>query len=395
LLAQLANYVILQSHPIPDNISYDRPIVSLIVNMINDLEDEGKDATGLPTKDMFSPKQTELITSGKFLESIPSDIADSGAINAQLQKDVAQISVLNIEALRKHYDDQLSKTWNGQTGWRLMFAAESIWAFLFFVFLFAVPNSPRWLCRVEKYDKARNVLQRIGGDRYAEIYLADIKTTLEGSHHIKEFAELVKPKMRKILIIGIMISIFSQWCGINVIFNYAHDIFKEAGYNVSGVLFNLLIVGITNFLFTLVAMATIDKLGRKKLIFMGAITLGLAYIALGTCFYRQSQGIHVLALVLLSIAFFASSIGPVTWVLLSEIFPNRIRGLATSIAVFAMWIANFVLALTFPSMFTYLGMARTFWIYAGVCIAGSLFIIFCVPETKGKTLEQIEREFVD
>lgn len=289
----------------------------------------------------------------------------------------------------------LLDTWNGQTGWRWMFAAEGIWAFLFFVFLFVVPNSPRWLCRVGRDAKARDVLEKIGGDQYAEIYLADIKDTLKGSHHIKEFAELLKPKMLKILIIGITISVFSQWCGINVIFNYAHDIFKAAGYNVSGVLFNLLIVGITNFLFTIVAMATIDKLGRKMLIFTGAITLGISFTALGVCFYTQSQGIHVLALVLLSIAFFASSIGPVTWVLLSEIFPNRIRGLATSIAVLAMWIANFILALTFPSLNTYLGPAKTFWIYAGICIAGSLFIIFCVPETKGKTLEQIEREFVD
>jgi len=289
----------------------------------------------------------------------------------------------------------LLETWNGRTGWRWMFAAEGVWAFLFFVCLFFVPNSPRWLCKVEKDAKARKVLQRIGGDQYADVYLADIKDTLVGSHHIKEFAELFKPKMFKILVIGMTISIFSQWCGINVIFNYAHDIFKAAGYDVSGVLFNLLIIGITNFLFTLVAMATIDKLGRKKLIFIGAITLGISYTALGFCFHIQSKGIHVLALVLLSIAFFASSIGPVTWVLLSEIFPNRIRGLATSIAVFAMWIANYVLAQTFPALFRHFGFANTFWLYAGVCAVGAVFILRCVPETKGKTLEQIEREFVD
>jgi len=395
LLAQLVNYAILQSHPIPDNISSDRPIIALIDQKVNDLKDEGKNTTRLPTKDLFSSKQMELIKSGKFLETISADIGDSAAINAQLQKDEAQVSALHIEALSKHYDDQLNKTWNGQTGWRWMFAAEGIWAFLFFVFLYFVPNSPRWLCRVEKDDKARKVLQKIGGDEYAGLYLADIKDTLKDSHHIKEFAEILKPKMLKILIIGMTISIFSQWCGINVIFNYAHDIFKAAGYDVSGVLFNLLIVGLTNFLFTIFAMATIDKLGRKLLIFLGAITLGISYTALGFCFHTQSQGIHVLALVLLSIAFFASSIGPVTWVLLSEIFPNRIRGFATSIAVLAMWIANFILALTFPSLNAYLGMAKTFWIYSGICIAGSLFIIFCVPETKGKTLEQIERKFVD
>ena len=289
----------------------------------------------------------------------------------------------------------LLETWNGQTGWRWMFAAEGICAFLFFAFLFFVPNSPRWLCRIERDDKAKNVLEKIGGCEYAKFYLADIKDTLKNSHHIKEYAELIKPKMLKILFIGITIAVFSQWCGINVIFNYAHDIFKAAGYDVSGVLFNLLIVGLTNFVFTIVAMVTIDKLGRKKLILAGSITLGIAFVLVGACFHNQSQGIHVLVLVLLAIAFFASTIGPVTWVMISELFPNRIRGIATSIAVLALWIANFALALTFPSLNTYLGPAKTFWIYAGICFAGSLFIIFYVPETKQKTLEQIERELVD
>ena len=289
----------------------------------------------------------------------------------------------------------LMETWNGQTGWRWMFAAESIWALLFFIFLFFVPNSPRWLCRIGKDEKAKNVLEKIGGAEYAEFYLADIKDTLKDSRHLKEYAELIKPKMRKILFIGITIAVFSQWCGINVIFNYAHDIFKAAGYDVSGVLFNLLIVGVTNFVFTIVAMVTVDKLGRKKLILAGAILLGISFILVGVCFHTQSQGIHVLFVVLLSIAFFASTIGPVTWVLISELFPNRIRGLAISIAVLALWIANFVLSLTFPSLNATLGPAKTFWIYAGVCFIGALFIFFYVPETKGKTLEQIERELVD
>jgi len=289
----------------------------------------------------------------------------------------------------------LLETWNGQNGWRWMFAAEGIWAFLFFVFIFMVPNSPRWLCRVGRYDDARKVLQKIGGDKYAEIYLEDIKDTLRNSHHIKEFAELLKPKMLKIMIIGVVLAVFSQWCGINVIFNYAHDIFKAAGYDVSGALFNLLVVGITNFTFTIVAMVTVDKLGRKILILLGSVTLGIAFVLVGVCFHIQSQGIHVLVFVLLAIAFFASTIGPVTWVLISELFPNRIRGLATSIAVLCLWIANFVLALTFPSLNTYFGSAQTFWLYAGICFAGSLFIVFWVPETKGKTLEQIERELVD
>ena len=289
----------------------------------------------------------------------------------------------------------LLETWNGQTGWRLMFAAEGLWASLFFVCLFTVPNSPRWLCRVERHDAAEEVLRRVGGSEYARHYLADIRETLKGSHHSSELAELMKPRMLRILLIGITVAVFSQWCGINVIFNYAHDIFKAAGYNVSGVLFNLLIIGLTNFLFTLVAMATIDKFGRKKLIFLGALTLGVSFSILGGFFHAGTQGVHVLVMVLLSIAFFASSIGPVTWVLLSEMFPNRIRGLATSFAVLAMWIANFILALTFPSLNANLGSAGTFWIYAGICLAGTVFIARFVPETKGKTLEQIERDLIE
>jgi SP family sugar porter-like MFS transporter len=179
-----------------------------------------------------------------------------------------------------------------------------------------------------------------------------------------------------------------------VIFNYAHDIFKEAGYDVSGVLFNLLIVGITNMAFTIVAMLTVDKLGRKFLLLAGAVLLGIAFILVGLCFHLESQGVHVLVLVLLAIAFFASTIGPITWVLISELFPNRIRGLATSLAVLSLWVANFILAQTFLSLNEYLGMAKTFWLYAGICLAGAFFIKRFVPETKGKTLEQIERELL-
>jgi sugar porter (SP) family MFS transporter len=289
----------------------------------------------------------------------------------------------------------LLETWNGQVGWRLMFAAEGLPAFLFFVFLFFVPCSPRWLCRVERDREAKEVLEKIGGAEYAAKCLVSIEDTLKDSHHQKEFAELVKPKMLKILAIGIFIAVFSQWCGINVIFNYAHDIFKAAGYGVSGVLFNLVIVGFTNFIFTFVAMATVDIWGRKVLILGGAVALAISFTLVGICFHIQSQGIHVLILVLLAIASFASSIGPITWVLVSELFPNRIRGLATSIAVLTLWMANFVLAYTFPSLNAYLGAAKTFWIYAVVCIVGMVFIKIFVPETKGKTLEQIEFEFTN
>lgn len=285
----------------------------------------------------------------------------------------------------------LLETWNGQTGWRLMFAAEALPAFIFFLCMSLVPSSPRWLCRAGKTEKARRVMEKVGGAAYAAESLASINETLDEGSKKHELLELLKPNVMRILIIGVILAIFQQWCGINVVFNYAHDIFKAAGYNVSGVLFNLVIVGATNFLFTIVAMATVDKIGRRVLILWGSVGLAIAYILLGICFYRQIQGVLVLSLVLLAIACFASTLGPVMWVIISEIFPNRVRGLATSIAVLSLWVANFVLSYTFPIMTEAFSIEATFWVYAGVCVLGALFIKFCIPETKGKTLEEIEK----
>lgn len=285
----------------------------------------------------------------------------------------------------------LLETWNGTTGWRLMFAAEALPAILFFLFMFLIPNSPRWLCRAGKDEKAKAVMEKIGGAQYAAESLESITETLDESSKQHELAELLKPGIRRILIIGVILAVFQQWCGINVVFNYAHDIFKAAGYDVSGVLFNLVIVGAVNFIFTIVAMATIDRIGRRVLILWGSVGLAIAYILIGICFYRHIQGIVVLSLVLLAIACFSSTLGPVMWVLISEIFPNRIRGLATSIAVFALWVANFILSYTFPIMTESFSIATTFWVYAGICILGVIFIKFCIPETKGKTLEEIEK----
>lgn len=390
LLAQLVNYAILKSNPIPENISKDRPIAALIEQKINDLKDEGKDAAGLPTKGLFSDKQIEWIQSGKFLESLGSNIADSAAINAQLSKDVADISILNATVLREYYDMQLNATWNGQTGWRLMFAAEAIPALLFFLFMFFVPNSPRWLCRVGRTEKARAVMEKIGGTAYASDSLASITETFDevSKHH--EFVELLKPKMRRILIIGIVLAIYQQWCGINVVFSYAHDIFKAAGYGVNGVLFNLVIIGFTNVIFTVVAMATVDKLGRKILLLWGSVGLAISYMLIGICFHLQIEGVVVLLAVLAALACFSATLGPVMWVLISEIFPNRVRGLATSMAVLSLWTANFILQYTFPIIKNAYSIAATFWIYALVCVLGVIFIKMYIPETKGKTLEEIE-----
>jgi MFS family permease len=191
-----------------------------------------------------------------------------------------------------------------------------------------------------------------------------------------------------------VLAVFQQWCGINTVFNYAEEIFTAAGYGVSDTLFNIVITGSVNLIFTLVAMFTVDKWGRKKLMVLGSVGLAITYVLLGSAFYFQLKGIAVLTLVIVAIAIYAMSLAPIVWVILSEIFPNRIRGAAMALATFALWIACFILTYTFPLLNKGLGAAGTFWVYAAICMFGFVFILIKLPETKGKSLEDIEKELV-
>jgi MFS family permease len=197
------------------------------------------------------------------------------------------------------------------------------------------------------------------------------------------------------LILGIILAVFQQWCGINVVFNYAEEIFRAAGYDISGVLRNIAWTGSVNLAFTFVALGTVDRSGRRFLMLFGAVALAAIYITLGFCYQAHVKGVPMLLLVLAAIAAYSMSLAPVTWVIISEIFPNRIRGAAMAVAVAALWIACFILTSTFPLLNALLGPAGTFWLYAVICVCGFLFIHRRLPETKGKTLEQIERELVD
>ena len=201
--------------------------------------------------------------------------------------------------------------------------------------------------------------------------------------------------MGKVLLLGVVLAVFQQWCGINVIFNYAEEIFRAAGYDISSVLKNIAWTGSVNLVFTFVALGTVDRVGRRSLMLGGAGGLTLLYIALGACYAADVKGLPTLLLVLGAIACYAMSLAPVTWVVISEIFPNRIRGAAVSTAVASLWIACFILTYTFPLLNSRLGPAGTFWLYAGVCACGFTFIAAKLPETKGKTLEELERELVD
>ena len=293
-------------------------------------------------------------------------------------------------------DEFIRTSWFGQQGWRWMFGLTAAPSLLFFLGMLLVPESPRWLAKNGNPQRARSVLERIGGNSYADTALTDIQSTLasEEVQHVR-FGDLLEPKMRKVLVLGVVLAVFQQWCGINVIFNYAEEIFRKAGYDISMVLKNIAWTGSVNLAFTFVALRVVDRGGRRPLMLLGAAGLAAIYLMMGFGFSVGLKGLPMLLLVLGAIACYSMSLAPVTWVVISEIFPNRIRGAAMAVAVSSLWIACFILTATFPFLNKKLGPAGTFWLYAAICVAGFIYIKLKLPETKGKTLEQIERELVD
>lgn len=278
--------------------------------------------------------------------------------------------------------------------WRWMFGVTAVPSLLFFSGMWLVPESPRWLAKNGRASDARGILARIGGDNYATQALQEISASVANDIKRVNFGELFEPGMVKVLLLGIILAVFQQWCGINVIFNYATKIFQDAGYDIKDTLQNIAWTGSVNMAFTFVALGLVDKFGRRPLMLFGAVSLAVIYTVMGFCFQAEVKGWPMLLLVLAAIACYAMSLAPVVWVVISEIFPNRIRGAAMSVCVSSLWIACFLLTFTFPLLKDALGPARTFWIYAGICVAGFLFTLFCLPETRGKTLEQIEKELV-
>jgi SP family xylose:H+ symportor-like MFS transporter len=289
--------------------------------------------------------------------------------------------------------EMIRQSWNGQYGWRWMFTAVTIPAVVFFLGALFIPESPRWLAKSGDQGRARRTLARIGGERYGQQALEEIQNAL--GTEVKSGAawrELVSPGILKVLGIGVGLAVLQQWSGINIIFNYAEEVYRNAGYGVNGILFNIVITGAINLLFTLVALGLVDRFGRRALMLFGCAGIALSHTVLGFTYRSGSKGLPILLLTLCTIGFYALSLAPVTWVLISEIFPNRIRGLAVSISVSALWIASFLLTFTFPILNRVLGSAGTFWTYAAICFAGFWFIYLRVPETKGRTLEEIESD---
>ncbi len=286
---------------------------------------------------------------------------------------------------------QIAASWNGQQGWRWMFWAETFPALTFFILTFFIPESPRWLGQRDRWPEVQQLLLRIGGKEYADAGQQAIQQSIL-QHKQQSRSFLLEKKNRFILLVGIVLAVFQQWCGINVVFNYADEVFSAAGYSLNDALFNIVITGVVNLVFTLVAIRTIDQWGRRRLLLFGSLGLAVTYTLLSICYLYDVQGVFALSLVLIGIAVYAMSLAPVVWVVLSEIFPNRIRGMAMAIATTSLWVASFVLTYTFPLLNRGLGTSGTFFLYSGICLAGFLFVLRTLPETKNKSLEEIEKE---
>jgi sugar porter (SP) family MFS transporter len=282
-------------------------------------------------------------------------------------------------------------SWNGQVGWRWMFGVTVVPSVFFLLGMLFVPESPRWLAGKGRLRQAEATLTRIGGASYGARVSLEIQESLQRDCTKTSLRSLLERKMLKVLGLGVFLAILQQWCGINVIFNYAEEVFSAAGYQVSDILFNIVVTGAVNVLFTIVALRTVDRYGRRFLMLFGTSGLAIIYCVLGFLYHRHSHGLHMLLLVVAAIGCYAMSLAPVTWVVISEIFPGRIRSAAVSISVTFLWVACFVLTYTFPILNNSIGAAGTFWIYAGICALGFFYIGVSQPETKGKSLESIER----
>ena len=267
------------------------------------------------------------------------------------------------------------QAWNLEWGWRWMFWAETLPAALFLVMSFFIPESPVFLKM-----RGKNEELRVKNSSFL---------TLNSS-----LSTLFSSSFRRVLILGLVIAVFQQWCGTNVIFNYAQEIFTGAGYDVDGMFIDIVITGIANVIFTIVALYTIEKWGRRTLILLGAGGLGLIYLTLGTCYFFEVKGIVMVCLVVAAISTYAMTLGPVTWTLLAEIFPNRIRGIAMATCTFALWVGCCTLTFSFPSMNAALGSSGSFWIYSAICFCAFIFLFRRCPETKGKSLEELEQELI-
>jgi len=283
------------------------------------------------------------------------------------------------------------EAWNAASGWRWMLGAEVLPAIFLLALLFFVPESPRWLLQAGREPEARGILEDIGGEAHAKTEIAAMRDVLSGEEG--GMGQLFRGQYRTPLIIAVCLMVFSQFCGINAIMYYSTKIFTTAGIGVKDSFTSSVIVGLVNLLFTFVAMALVDKAGRKPLLVIGLTAQIIALGAVGWMFESGEHGVALLIAIVSFIAAFAMALGPIPWILCSEIFPTKVRGRAMSIATFVIWTSCYIVTQTFPMLNDNpkIGPALTFWIFAAFSFLGLFFVLFKVPETKGRSLEEIEK----
>ncbi|WP_165220444.1 sugar porter family MFS transporter [Aquisphaera insulae] len=283
------------------------------------------------------------------------------------------------------------EAWNTTTGWRWMLGMEAVPAVAFIGLLLAVPESPRWLAQRGREDEARAILERAGGPENAGREMAAIRAA--GTQEEGRFSELLSGPFRRPLVLAMLLMAFSQFCGINAVMYYSTKIFATAGGDADAAFTSSVWVGLVNLLFTFVAIGFVDRAGRRPLLLVGTAVQAVALGLVGWMFQTHQHGHGLLACIMLFIAAFAMSMGPIGWLFASEVFPNKVRGRAMSLAALTIWVSCFIVAQTFPMLHDNpsIGPARTFWIYAAVSLSSFLFVLGWIPETKGRTLEEIER----
>ena len=282
----------------------------------------------------------------------------------------------------------------GENNWRWMIGVMAIPSLLFLVFLFFVPESPRWLVEMREDDKALKVLKKLTSESTANPIYNEIKDSVKNKDSVK-MREMYKGPIFKILIIGCLLAIFQQVTGINLIMYYAPSIFKAANFAQSSALFQSALIGLVYLVFSLLAFLTVDKFGRKPLMIIGPLCMGISLILLALTFItHHEQSLLVLFCIMGFIASFGFSLGPVVWTLIPEIFPNHYRSEGVAISVFFMWAANFLITITFPMLLKHL-QGYAFFIYASMCVLCVIFSVVMLRETKGKTLEELEHLYAN
>ncbi|MBB6109089.1 MFS transporter, sugar porter (SP) family [Mucilaginibacter lappiensis] len=283
---------------------------------------------------------------------------------------------------------------HGHDAWRWMFGLGAVPSAVFLIGVTWLPESPRWLMKSGQVAKAQQVLNKIGSVDFVDTTMKAIEKSLAGSTAKQSYKMVFEKAVRPAVVVGITLAVFQQFCGINVVFNYTSTIFESVGANLNRQLLETVSIGVVNLVFTLLAMWQVDKLGRRPLMLVGSLGLSIMYIVLAVALQNHFPAGLVSIFVLLAISTYAISLAPVTWVLISEIFPNKIRGVASSVAIVSLWGAYFILVFTFPILAKKLGTYGPFYLYAAICFLGFLFVKARVKETKGQTLEELEENLI-